>query len=267
MTKVAKWSIGIGAGLVCFDQCIYDVDGGERAVIFDRFRGVLPKTIKEGTHFKIPFIQYPYIYDIRTTPREISTETGTKDLQTVGISLRVLTHPDLDFLSTIHREVGPDYRDRVLPSLGNEIMKAVVAQYNAEQLLTEREKVSERIRELLEERAEKYHIKLDDVSITHLAFGSDFNNAIEQKQVALQRAEKAKFVVARAEQEKIAAVIQAEGEAEAATLISDALKEAGSGVIEVRRIDAARDIANTLARAPNVVYLPGGNNNNLLLGI
>ena len=69
MTKVAKWSIGIGAGLVCFDQCIYDgraiplnlahslVDGGERAVIFDRFRGVLPKTIKEGTHFKIPFIQ------------------------------------------------------------------------------------------------------------------------------------------------------------------------------------------------------------------
>ena len=109
----------------------------------------------------------------------------------------------MDFLSTIHREVGPDYRDRVLPSLGNEIMKAVVAQYNAEQLLTEREKVSERIRELLEERAEKYHIKLDDVSITHLAFGSDFNNAIEQKQVALQRAEKAKFVVARAEQEKI----------------------------------------------------------------
>ena len=190
------------------------VDGGERVVLFDRFRGVLPKTVKEGTHFKIPFIQvrdtssllilqYPYIYDIRTTPREISTETGTKDLQTVGISLRVLTHPDEEYLPLIHREVGPDYRDRVLPSLGNEIMKAVVAQYNAEQLLTEREKVSERIRELLEERADKYHIKLDDVSITHLAFGSDFNQAIEQKQVALQRAERAKFVVARAEQEKI----------------------------------------------------------------
>lgn len=147
--------------------------------------------------------QYPFKYDIRTTPREISTETGTKDLQTVGISLRVLTHPDLEHLPKIHREVGPDFRDRVLPSLGNEIMKAVVAQYNAEQLLTEREKVSQRISELLEERAEKYHIKLDDVSITHLAFGKDFNNAIEQKQVALQRAEKAKFVVARAEQEKI----------------------------------------------------------------
>jgi hypothetical protein len=57
----------------------------------------------------------------------------------VGISLRVLTHPDLENLPKIHREVGPDFRDRVLPSLGNEIMKAVVAQYNAEQLLTERE--------------------------------------------------------------------------------------------------------------------------------
>ena len=86
----------------------------------------------------------------------------------MGISLRVLTHPDLENLPKIHREVGPDFRDRVLPSLGNEIMKAVVAQYNAEQLLTEREKVSQRISELLEERAEKYHIKLDDVSITVL---------------------------------------------------------------------------------------------------
>lgn len=128
----------------------------------------------------------------------------------MGISLRVLTHPDVNHLAKIHREVGADYRERVLPSLGNEIMKAVVAQYNAEQLLTEREKVSQRISELLEERAEKYHILLDDVSITHLAFGSEFNNAIEQKQVALQRAEKAKFVVARAEQEKIVGKVRME---------------------------------------------------------
>ena len=75
-----------------------------------------------------------------------------------------------------------------------------------------------------------------------------------------------------------AAIIEAEGEAEAATLISDALKESGPGVIEVRRIDvsrmmveftfqAAREIANTLARAPNVTYLPGGKDQNLLLGI
>lgn len=239
LTKVAMWSCGLGLGIYVFNSCIYDVDGGQRAVIFDRIRGVLPKTIGEGTHVRIPFIQYPFIYDIRTTPSEISTETGTKDLQTVGISLRVLTHPDVNHLAKIHREVGADYRQRVLPSLGNEIMKAVVAQYNAEQLLTEREKVSQRISELLAERAEKYHILLDDVSITHLAFGTEFSNAIEQKQVALQRAEKAKFVVARAEQEKIAAVITAEGEAEAATLISDALKQAGSGVIEVRRIDVS----------------------------
>ena len=79
----------------------------------------------------------------------------------MGISLRVLTHPDLENLPKIHREVGPDFRDRVLPSLGNEIMKAVVAQYNAEQLLTEREKVSQRISELLEERAERLVLTRD----------------------------------------------------------------------------------------------------------
>lgn len=54
------------------------MDGGERAVIFDRFRGILPEVVGEGTHFRVPWVQTPHIMDIRTRPRTISSVTGTK---------------------------------------------------------------------------------------------------------------------------------------------------------------------------------------------
>jgi len=83
-------------------------------------------------------------------------------------------------------------------------------------------------------------------------------NEVEEKQVAEQDAERQKFIVQKSEQERQATIIRSEGEAEAAKMISEALKEHGSGLIEVRRIDAAKDIADNLAKSPNVMYLPQG---------
>ena len=88
---------------------------------------------------------------------------------------------------------------------------------------------------------------------------------IGHPQVAEQDAERARFVVMKAEQERNAAVIRAEGESESAKLISEATKVAGSGLIELRRIEAARDIAELMSRSGNVVYLPNGGN--MLLGV
>ncbi|RYG52521.1 prohibitin family protein [archaeon] len=132
------------------------------------------------------------------------------------------------------------------------------AQFDADQLLTQREKVSRTIREALNERAAEFHLFLEDVSITHLMFSKEFTNAIESKQVAQQDAERSKFVVMKAEQERQAAVIRAEGESEAARLISEALKSHGSAMIDVKRIDAAKEIAEALAGSRNVSYVPSG---------
>jgi prohibitin 1 len=137
-------------------------------------------------------------------------------------------------------------------------MKATVAQYNAESLLTQREMVSREIREAITNRARQFNILMDDVSITHLVYGKEYARAIEEKQVAEQEAERQKYVVAKSEFDQQATIIRAEGEAEAAQMISDTLREHGSGLIEVRRIDAARDIAEQLAKSPNVMYLPHG---------
>ncbi|CAN0212347.1 unnamed protein product, partial [Ectocarpus fasciculatus] len=209
------------------------------------------------------------------------------------------------------------------------VLKAVVAKYNAEELLSKRESVSTRIRDELTHRAKQFHLIMDDVSITHLTFGHEFTKAIENKQVCMrgfdmqnhvllfvhtrlrfkllrfnvrnnnggatmpsfidstaavhtigfniacatttqvaqQEAERQVYVVALSDQERLAAIIRAEGEAEAAELISAALKESGIGLIEVRRIDTAKEIALTLATSRNITYLPTGGGSNMLLGL
>merc|ERR1712037_342688 len=231
--------------------------GGERAVMFDNLRGgILPDVIGEGTHIKVPVIQRPVILDVRTKPREILSVTGTKDLQMVNLKLRVLWRPVIKKLPQLYRELGTDYDERVLPSVGNEVLKAVVAQYNAEELLSKRAEVSERIKTEMMKRAEHFHLTLDDVAITHLTFGREFMTAIEAKQVASQEAERQQWVVKRAEQERQAVVTRAEGDAEAAQIITEAMESTGTALIEVRRIDAAKDIAKKLKKSRNVVYLP-----------
>jgi len=259
LINISKGGLLIGFGGYFLDQSLFDVNGGERGIMFDRFRGVLPHVYGEGTHLKMPFVQYPKVFDVKCHPRQISTNTGTKDMQMVNISLRVLSRPVHEKLPTIYTELGEDYEFRVLPSIGNEVLKSVVAKFNADELLTRRQEVSDRISQELKLRATEFNIRLDDVSITHLTFGKEFTAAIEAKQVAEQDSERAKFVVLRAEQEKKAAIIDAEGQAEAAKMISTAMTNFGTAMLEVRRIDAAREIAQTLAGSRNVCYLPSGN--------
>ncbi|XP_022932154.1 prohibitin-3, mitochondrial [Cucurbita pepo subsp. pepo] len=260
LTNIARAAFGLGAAASVLNASLYTVDGGERAVLFDRFRGVIDDTVGEGTHFLIPWLQKPFIFDIRTRPHTFSSVSGTKDLQMVNLSLRVLSRPEISRLPDIFKTLGLEYDEKVLPSIGNEVLKAVVAQFNADQLLTERPHVSALVRESLVRRAKDFNIVLDDVAITHLSYSPEFSKAVEQKQVAQQEAERSKFVVAKAEQERRAAIIRAEGESESAKLISDATSAAGMGLIELRRIEASREIASTLAKSPNVAYLPGGQN-------
>jgi prohibitin 1 len=216
-------------------------------------------------------LQVPIIMDIRARPRMIHSVTGSKDLQMVNISVRMLMRPDENRLSTIYSSLGSDYDDRVLPSLANEVLKAVVAQYRAEELLSKRGVVSSTIYTQLREKAEVFGILLDDVSITHLTFGTEFVRAIENKQVAHQEAETQQYVVLKADQERLAVILRAEGEAEAAKLISDAIHSSGKGLIEVRRIDTAKEVVSTLSKSrnPNITFLPssGPRGSSMLLDV
>ena len=204
------------------------------------------------------------------------------DLQMVKIQLRILTEPQVDKLPEIYRTLGPgqcslalrsrtsrslsdctDYDEVVLPSIANEVLKQVIAEYNAPQLTTQREQVSAKILRNLTERARDFSITVRDVSITDLQFGAEFKAAVEAKQVAQQDAERARYLVEKAMQDKRSIIIKAQAEARTAELIGEAVKT-NPGFVQLRRIDTAKEIAETVSRSANTVYLSA---DNLLLNL
>lgn len=98
-----RYAVPLALGVSFAQASIYDVKGGTRAVIFDRLSGVKEKVVNEGTHFLIPWLQKSIIYDVRTKPRNISTTTGSKDLQMVSLTLRVLHRPEVQQLPKIYQ--------------------------------------------------------------------------------------------------------------------------------------------------------------------
>jgi regulator of protease activity HflC (stomatin/prohibitin superfamily) len=210
------------------------VEAGHRGVVL-QLGAVLPEVMEEGMHMKIPFIQTVIPVEIRVQKAESSLVSASRDLQTVTTTLAVNFHLDGVSVNQLYRTVGLEYKSRIVDPAISESLKAITAQYTAEDLISKRSEVSAKVKEALASKLGMYNMILDEINITEFKFSEEFDRAIEQKQIAEQQALKSKLDLERIKIEKDQEITRAEAQAEALRLQK---MEVTPELIELRQIEA-----------------------------
>lgn len=214
--KIGKWiAIGILCLFLSFSS-FYIVPAGHTGILLQF--GAVKGTSTEGLHFKLPVIQGVVLMDNRVQKVEAQANASSKDLQTVTSKIAVNYHVLPSKSSYVYQKVGLDYSDVLISPAIQESVKAITAQYTAEQLITKRQNVSQQVKDLLNKKMSRYGIVIDDFNITNFDFSEAFNNAIEAKLVAEQQALKAKNDLERIKIEAEQKITQAQAEAKALAL-------------------------------------------------
>jgi len=200
------------------------VNAGERGILL-KFGAVQPIVLEEGIHPIIPIVHTVKKLSVRVQSQEITAEASSRDLQDVYTDVALNWHivPEETYL--IFQQIGE--QDAIIQHIINpaveEVLKAVMAMYTAEEIITKRGQVKTGVDQALIERLRPYHIAVDDISLVHVHFSNRFSDAVEAKQVAEQEAKRAEFVALKAVKEAEARVNLAKGEATAQQLLRDSL--------------------------------------------
>lgn len=220
--KIAAWAGAIlGAIILVVAVTPFKIiTAGERGVVLRL--GAVNRTMSEGFNWKVPFIESVKVLDVRTQKEQVQASAASKDLQTVTAVVALNFHLDPESVSSLWKNIGSEFKSRIIDPAIQESVKAATAKYTAEELITKREQVKDEMRASLINRLAKEFIVVDEVSIVNFDFASEFNKTIEQKQVAVQQALKAENDLRRIKIEAEQRVAQAEAEAKAILLQSNA---------------------------------------------
>lgn len=196
------------------------INAGERGVLM-QFGKVQDQILGEGIHLIIPLVNTVQKLSVRVQNQEISAEASSKDLQEVFTDVALNWHIIPEEANAIFQEIGNknEVIERIISPAIEEVLKAVMAKYTAEEIITKRGEVKAGVDDSLTTRLANYHIKVDDISLVHVHFSQRFSDAVEAKQIAEQEAKKAGFVVLKALKEAEIKVNLARGEAEAQRLL------------------------------------------------
>lgn len=210
------------------------IHAGERGVVFSKFGGVSDIILNEGLHFKIPFVEEIVPVDVKVQKAQTRAEASSKDLQTVSSVFAINYHVDPNRVNQVYQEVGIDFKSRIIDPAVQEAVKAVTAQYSAEELITQRPSVRNDIKDILRGRLSEFNILLDEFSIIAFDFSREFNIAIESKQTAEQNALRAERDLERIKVEAEQKITQAKAEAEAQRLQAITITP---NILELRAIE------------------------------
>jgi regulator of protease activity HflC (stomatin/prohibitin superfamily) len=222
--SIAGRILALLLGLAILASFFVIVQAGERGVLM-RFGKVQTQVLDEGIHLTVPLIDTVQKVSVRIQKQEVSTEASSRDLQDVFTDVALNWHVIPEQANILFQQVGTTDAaiERVINPAIEEVLKAVIAQYTAEEVITRRSDVKAEIDWLLTTRLASYHLAVDDVSLVQINFSQQFSDAVEAKQIAEQDAKRAGFLAIRATKEAEAKVNLARGDAEVQRLIDATL--------------------------------------------
>lgn len=233
MEKMVKVLIGIGVAvillIILLCASITSVPVGSTGVVI-RFGSTTGQTMTDGWHFKVPFIESVVDISNKVMKTDVAADSISRDLQAITSNISINYHLAAENSADIYKRVGLTYEDTLLQPAIQEAVKAVMAKYSAEELITNRSVVSSEIGEEICTKISAYGIIIDEFNLTNFSFSDEFDAAIEAKQIAEQdkikaATEKEKKTI-EAEAAAAEKTIAAEAEAEAIKTKAEAEAEA-----------------------------------------
>lgn len=208
----------IGLGLCS----LYTVPTGHTGLVVT-FGKVSETPVSNGIHCKIPFVQKSVVINNQVQRADVQGEAASKDLQTVysniSVNFNILSDKSVD----LYKRVGTSYVDVIIRPAVQEGVKATLAQFTAEELITRRAEVSEIMKEIINEKVSTYGIHIAELNIIDMTFSEEFNNAIEAKGVMEQQVLTEKQNLEKQKVSAEAKRVEAQAEADANTIRSNSI--------------------------------------------
>jgi regulator of protease activity HflC (stomatin/prohibitin superfamily) len=211
----------------------------------------------EGIHLRPPLVSNVDIYDLTVQKFEVPAESSTKDLQDLKASFAINFRLDPVQVVEIRRTQGTlqNIVSKIIAPQTQESFKIAAARRTVEEAITKRDELKEDFDNALSDRLDKYGILILDTSVVDLSFSPEFARAVEEKQIAEQKSQRAVYVAREAEQEAQADINRAKGKAEAQRLLAETLRaQGGQLVLQKEAIEAWREGG---AQMPRVLVTSG----------
>jgi prohibitin 2 len=221
--------------IVILSESVVIVQAGHRGVVL-YVGAVENKVLGEGLHFIIPFAEQVIQLEVRTLKFQADASAASNDLQEVATVIALNYHIDPNDANIIYQQLGADYSDRIIAPTIQESVKASVAKFNAEELITKRETAKAVIAQAIRNTLSSRDITVETVFITDFKFSEAFASQVESKVVAFQkylteqnnlRAVQvvANQTVVQAQAQARSNVARAEGESQAIKVITEQLRQ------------------------------------------
>jgi regulator of protease activity HflC (stomatin/prohibitin superfamily) len=221
--------------ILVISESVVIVQAGHRGVVL-YLGAVENRVLGEGVHFVIPFAEQVIPLEVRTLKYQAEASAASNDLQQVQTVIALNYHLNPADVNKVYQQLGPDYADRVIAPTIQESVKASVAKYNAEELITKRAIVKDVIANTIRNSLSAKDIVVETIFITDFKFSDAFSSQVEDKVVAFQKyltelnnlrgiQVVANQTVVQAQAQAKANIAKASGESQAIKIITSQLRQ------------------------------------------